>query len=66
MKALDEPIAPACAAVLNTVPTDRVASTRFHNIPYDDTANAGALRQRGDLELGLYRVRVSALRPSGL
>ena len=41
---------------------DRIASTRFHSVVYDEMANAGVRLQRVDIELGVYRVRVTELR----
>ena len=62
VKQPDEPIAPACAALRSAVPMDRIASTRFHSVVYDEMANAGVRLQRVDIELGVYRVRVTELR----
>ena len=40
----------------------RVARTRFANLPYDENVSQGVMRQRVTIELGLYRVRVDELR----
>ena len=62
VKAPGEPIAPACAALLEAAPMDLVARARFANRPYDENVSAGVRGQRVAVELALYRVRVDELR----
>lgn len=57
-----EPVAPACAAVMEAVPMDLVARARFASRPYDEAAARGVMHQQATIELGLYRVRVDELR----
>jgi len=62
VKAPGEPVAPACAALLEAAPMDLVARTRFANRPYDENVSQGVRGQRVTIELALYRVRVDELR----
>lgn len=57
-----EATAPACTAVMAAAPMDLVARTRFISRPYDENVSQGVMHQRVDIEIGLYSVRVDALR----
>ena len=56
MKSRDDPIAPACSAVLEHGSPVEVASTRFESRPYDDNLARG-LGAVDRIELVLYRLR---------